>query len=85
MTQDGSLVEAEDLFDQRLLQGFVEQFGEKVISEKTRRRDGTFHFGFTQDAKPEFVEYVRRYATEDDVALWGDLIDLLVERFERLG
>jgi len=80
---DGSVVEAEDLFSQRLLEGFVRAFGDKVLTEKVRRTDGSFHYGFTQNAKRHFMAFLHTEAGVADLARWGDLIDLLVERMAR--
>jgi putative ATP-dependent endonuclease of the OLD family len=74
-------VEAEDLFSQALLLGFVEAHGESVMQEKVRVRDGVFHYGFTQDAKGDFVRFVCEQAEAREMAMWeralNDLLDLL--------
>jgi hypothetical protein len=54
-------IEAEDMFPQKLLEKFVEENGDLVISEKAKFEDQTFHYGFDQAGKDLFLEYLSRH------------------------
>ena len=77
-------VEAEDLFDQRFLKDFCKQYGEnKVLSEKVKFSDGSFHYGIDQKAKDLFMEYVRENATDEHMRLWEGVLNSILERLGR--
>jgi len=70
-------VEAEDLFAATVLKGFVKKYGDAVVAEKIRFRDGSFHYGFTQDAKEVFMAYVEANATKEHMRTWKTVIEEL--------
>ena len=67
-------VEAEDSFDEKLLNGFVENHPRSVVAETVQFKDGTFHYGFTQDGKTAFLQYVAAELKEEHVRRWVDMI-----------
>lgn len=72
--QSHAPVEAEDMFDEKLLKGFVACHPPSVVAETVQFKDGTFHYGFTQDGKTAFLQYVAAELKEGHVRRWVDMI-----------
>jgi len=68
-------VEAEDIFDDRLLKAFIKKHGDSVISEKTQYPNGAFHYGFTIAGKEAFTEFARKEAKKTDVGIWIKILE----------
>lgn len=77
---DTTGAEAEDVFDWRLLDRFVDERGERSITGKRLRHGQVWHFDLTSEAKSAFVSWVRSHADVDDLGRWGAVLDLLGER-----
>ncbi len=78
-------VEAEDMFDWRLVERFVAEQGDSSIRGKRILRDDEWHFDLTLSAKSAFVDWVTRHATPGDLTRWGAVLDLLAERLSQAG
>lgn len=63
-------VEAEDMFRQQFLVRFERKYGQKILAEKVKYLDGTFHYGFTEVGKKMFLKYVEDEAKPRDVRTW---------------
>ncbi len=72
--------EAEDVFDWRLVDRFVDEQGDAAIRGKRILRADEWHFDLTSAAKSAFVGWLREHAEPDDVRRWGLLLDLIRER-----
>ena len=72
--------EAEDLFDWRLVERFVEEMGDEAIRGKRVLRADEWHFDLSLAAKSAFVGWVREHAGPEHCARWGALLELLAER-----
>ena len=70
------------MFSKVLLEKFVKAYGPRVIQEMERYPDGTYHYGFTQTAKSDFIDYVQTYALKRDVTFWDDLFNDLESKFK---
>lgn len=78
-------VEAEELFPPGFLDEFVAEVGEEVaVSEKVRRANGGWRYGFSQAGKQLFIPYVRGNATADVLSRFADVWATLAERITRL-
>lgn len=73
-------VEAEDMFSQRILRAFLDRAGDVVLAEQQRFIGGTFHYGFTDAGKGEFMEYLEKHATLADVKTWISIATELRKR-----
>jgi len=73
-------IEAETLFDLRLLRRFVHDRGRRV-SNGERTVDGIAHVDLTSSGKSAFVSWSREHARREDLARWDALLDLIEERF----
>jgi hypothetical protein len=75
-------IEAEDLFPSRLLQRFVEEYGERnVLTEKAwnpQKKD--WHFGFNAAGKDYIAEFIRDNALPADISRWVDLLEQVRSR-----
>lgn len=72
-------VEAEDLFDPRLLEAFVDLHGQAVIDGSKKRPDGAFHYDLNQSAKEVLGSFLSTQASAPDVQRWIEML-LLVRR-----
>ena len=72
-------VEAETLFDPRLIRRFVKERGASA-SHGERDLDGLVHVDLTSAGKAAFVGWLDEHATVDQLGRWGDLLDLLEAR-----
>ena len=70
MDQSKSPVEAEDLFPQGFLERFVNTNPQGFLAEKMQYKSGGFHYGFTQEAKSVFIQYVQENVRKQDTDLW---------------
>lgn len=68
-------VEAEDMFDEGLLKRFVKQHPPNVIAETMQYKDGTFHYGFTQDGKGAFLEFIEKHLKTHDLGRWLSVVE----------
>lgn len=75
--------EAEDIFDWRFVDRFVEEQGEGAIRGKRILSGDHWHFDLVTSAKSAFVGWAREHATTTDVARHAALLDLLLERIPR--
>ncbi len=62
------VVEAEDLFTNEFVKGFLETEVEEDILSETSKTGSRWHFGLTQKGKERFMVHVKRKATADDVS-----------------
>ncbi len=72
--------EAEDLFDWRLVERFVQEFGDGAIRGKRILYDDAWHFDLTSEAKSAFVSWLRDNAAVEHVDGWARLLDIIAER-----
>ncbi len=63
-------VEAEDMFKESLLKRFVAEHPPSVVSESIQYKDGTFHYGFTQEGKSAFLRFVETELKAEHVERW---------------
>ncbi len=77
--------EAEDLFDWRLVDRFVEAFGEEASRGRRLLRADEWHVDLSLAAKSAFVGWLDANARPEDCDRWGALLDLLVERLDEAG
>ena len=68
--QPNEMVEAEDMFDQRFLKKFVAGQPTSVLTETVRYKNGEFHYGFTQDGKDAFLQFVASKLTTQHLGRW---------------
>lgn len=68
-------VEAEDLFSQDLVEGFIENQGEDVIDGWRERSTGHRHYDIKESAKQDFAEYVAENADSESCSRWLDCMD----------
>jgi hypothetical protein len=68
-------VEAEDMFDEKFLKGFVTSQPPCVIAETMQYKSGDFHYGFTQDGKDAFLDYLEAELKGNDVGRWIDVLE----------
>jgi putative ATP-dependent endonuclease of OLD family len=68
-------VEAEDIFDEKFLKSFVAKHPPCVIAETVQYKNGTFHYGFTQDGKDAFLKFLATELTTKDVGCWVQVIE----------
>ena len=68
-------VEAEDMFDQRLLKRFVACQPPSIISEMAQYKSGEFHYGFTQAGKEVFLQFIAAQLTSNDVGKWVKVLE----------
>ena len=68
-------VEAEDLFPQSFLEGFIATNPPSFLAEKMQYKNGEFHYGFTQDAKEMFVKYVHVNLQRHHTSLWVEALE----------
>jgi hypothetical protein len=73
-------VEAETLFDVGLVRRFVRERG-RSASHGERRLHTLDHVDLTSSGKSAFVGWLDAHAGPEHLARWGDLLDLLGERF----
>ncbi len=73
-------IEAETLFEVRLLRRFVQERGRRV-SNGERTVDGIPHVDLTSSGKSAFVGWAQEHALPDHLERWNALLDLLAERF----
>lgn len=78
-------VEAEDLFDWRLVERFVEESGPESIRGKRILRREEWHFDLTLAAKSAFVGWLAHHVGPQHCDRWGAVLDLLVDRFPVRG
>lgn len=70
-------VEAEDMFPQKFLADFLKQHPGHFLAEKMQFKDGTFHYGFTQDGKDSFLEYVTKSMRKSHTIIWVEILEHL--------
>jgi 5S rRNA maturation endonuclease (ribonuclease M5) len=74
-------VEAEDLLPNNLLLKFISDFGEaNVLSEKCKRSDGQWHFGFNQLGKSELTGWLATHAKASDWSLFVSMLESIRDR-----
>lgn len=73
----GTPVEAEDMFPESLLEGFIQEQPPSVLAEKMAFKDGTFHYGFTQDGKEAFMEYLKKSLKASHTPQWITILEHL--------
>lgn len=70
-------VEAEDMFPQKFLEDFLKHHPGHFLAEKMQFKDGTFHYGFTQDGKDAFLEYVTSTMRKRHATTWIEILEHL--------
>lgn len=73
-------VEAEDLFDPALLEGFVEFHGKSIIQGSSKRPDGAFHYDLDPAAKETLTEWLANETRPEHVVRWIEMLVLIRER-----
>lgn len=68
-------VEAEDMFHEKFLQRFVESHPPCIIAEKMQYKNGSFHYGFTQDGKEAFLRFLDSELKAQDVGCWIQVLE----------
>lgn len=68
-------VEAEDMFDEKLLNRFAASHPPCFIAEKVQYKSGRFHYGFTSDGKDHFLKFVETMLTPGDIGCWIKLVE----------
>ncbi len=74
--------EAEDVFDWRLVERFVEEQGDGATRGRRILYDDAWHFDLTAAAKSAFVGWLGRHLDEDTCGSWAAVIDLVTERLD---
>lgn len=74
-------VEAETLFDPGLLRRFVRERGPSASHGEVRLPHGHLHIDLTSSGKSAFVGWLDVHARPEHLARWGQLLELLEERF----
>jgi 5S rRNA maturation endonuclease (ribonuclease M5) len=72
--------EAEDVFDWRLVERFVDEVGEEALRGKRVLRADEWHFDLTLSAKGAFVAWLEEHLEAAHCERWGVVLDLLAER-----
>jgi putative ATP-dependent endonuclease of OLD family len=67
--------EAEDLWPVELIERFIEQQGDSVVSGSLRRPDGTFHYDLDLAAKEELEAFLHANVEPEHCSLWVTLIE----------
>jgi len=67
-------VEAEDMFDESLLKSFVAKHPPSVVAETVQYKDGTFHYGFTQEGKEAFLQFLTTELKGEHVRRWITMV-----------
>lgn len=70
-------VEAEDMFPANLIEAFLQSHPDSVLAEKMQFKDGTFHYGFTQDGKDAFLAFLKPSLCAAHVPLWIKVIEYI--------
>lgn len=73
-------VEAEDLFDPMLIQGFVDMHGAAITDGSAKRPDGAFHYDFGPPAKEALTDYLADEARPEHVVRWVEMLLLVRSR-----
>ncbi len=68
-------VEAEDMFENGLLEAFIESCGDKIVTEKQKYKDGTFHYGIEQNQKKSLEYWVEHNAKPEHCGRWIKLLE----------
>jgi len=68
-------VEAEDMFENGLLEAFIESCGDKIVTEKQKYKDGTFHYGIEQNQKKSLEYWVEHNAKPEHCRRWIKLLE----------
>jgi hypothetical protein len=68
-------VEAEGMFENGLLEEFIEKCGENVVTEKQKFKDGTFHYGIEQSQKKSLEYYVTHNCKPEHCGRWIRLLE----------
>lgn len=68
-------VEAEDMFPESLLKAFLEEYPPGVLAEKMAFKDGTFHYGFTQNGKQAFMDYLKKAFKASHASHWIKILE----------
>ncbi len=56
----------------------MREYGEEaVLTEKTKRKDGAWHFGFSLTGKNLLPGWLDRHATAEDCGPWIKLLQLI--------
>ena len=78
-------VEAEDLFDWRLVGRFVEEHGSTAVRGQRILRVDEWHYDLTSSAKSAFVGWLEEHLEPAHAVRWGQFLDLVLERLGRAG
>ena len=73
-------VEAEDLFDWRLVQRYVREHGSTAIRGKHLIRRDEWHFDLTSSAKSAFIGWLEEHVEPRHLERWDDLLSVVTER-----
>lgn len=73
-------VEAEDLFDPGLIQGFVDFHGHSIIEGSGKRPDGAFHYDFGQAAKETLNGWLTEETRPEHLIRWIEMLKLIRDR-----
>lgn len=73
--------EAEDLFPEELLRKFVVRHGEQKVLAEKRKYQSKWHYGFTQEGKEHFAEYLRIHSKKGDFTLFSTLVRDLADAY----
>ncbi len=68
-------VEAEDMFPPAFLQRFVHSRPRSIVAEEIQFKDGTFHYGFSQEGKKDFQAYVTEQLKPQHCTLWVSILE----------
>lgn len=79
-------VEAEDMFSSATLEAFLAGPGHgDYCDEKKRRKNGAWHYGFTQEGKKKLVEWLGKYGTAEMFEGWTPVLSALRGVIDGIG
>lgn len=68
-------IEAEDLFDQEVLARFLNDFGDGVLTERTKVPGLGWHYGLSQGGKDAFLSGLSKRVTRKDCARFVEILE----------
>jgi predicted ATPase len=80
--QSNAPAEAEDMFEYALLKRFMDKQPPSVVAETSQYKDQSFHYGFTQEGKEAFLNFIETELRAEYVGRW---VAMLTEIRKALG
>lgn len=80
--QQCNVAEAEDLWPEDIVRGFIAEHGEAVVAEEERQGSARPHIGLTSAAKQDFCDWVEACAEPHDADLWISVAQLINDKID---